>query len=132
MHWVTHHYAHLLMMCIRVRVRVIRRYLDAQAYRAEWARLAASARDITSPSDAFRADAVGDLVLWYHSQRQFEQYAKILRIMAEWKAGVPRGSYQGVVSIRVNNGRGRLFVAPGPEINMHAEGYVVPVGGGRP
>lgn len=113
-------------------VRVYLRYLDAQTYSAEWARLAASARELTSPSDAFRADVVGDVVLWYHSQRQFEQYAKILRIMSEWKAGVPRGSYQGVVSIRVNNGRGRLFVAPGREINLHAEGYIVPLGGGRP
>ena len=107
-----------------------RRYLDADTYHAEWARLQATAQQLTAPLDAFHGE--GDMVLRYHSQAQFEQFAKKLRIMSEWKAGVPRGSYQGVVVVRVNNGRGRLFLAPGPQIHLHAEGYIVPPGGGRP
>ena len=41
---------------------------------------------------------VGDVRLLYHTQEHFEALAKALGIMKEWRDGVPRAAYKGVVS----------------------------------
>ena len=40
----------------------------------------------------------GDVRLQYQSQKQFEQLADAFGMMAEWRDGVPRAAYHGVVS----------------------------------
>ena len=40
----------------------------------------------------------GDVQLYYHTQEHFEALAKALGIMKEWRDGVPRAAYKGVVS----------------------------------
>ena len=41
---------------------------------------------------------VGDVQLYFHTQGHFEALAKGLGIMKEWRDGVPRAAYRGVVS----------------------------------
>ena len=41
---------------------------------------------------------IGDVQLYYHTQEHFEALAKALGIMKEWRDGVPRAAYKGVVS----------------------------------
>ena len=40
----------------------------------------------------------GDVRLQYKSQKHFEQLAVAFGMMAEWRDGVPRAAYHGVVS----------------------------------
>ena len=40
----------------------------------------------------------GNVQLYYHTQEHFEALAKALGIMKEWRDGVPRAAYKGVVS----------------------------------
>ena len=40
----------------------------------------------------------GDVRLQYQSQTQFEKLAEVFGMMAEWRDGVPRAAYHGVVS----------------------------------
>lgn len=40
----------------------------------------------------------GDVRLQYQSQQQFEQLADAFGMMSEWRDGVPRAAYHGVVS----------------------------------
>ena len=44
----------------------------------------------------------GDVQLQYHTQDHFEVLAKALGIMKEWRDGVPRAAYKGVVSWRLS------------------------------
>ena len=37
---------------------------------------------------------VKNVVMYYQNQKHFEQLARSFGIMGEWKAGVPRASYQ--------------------------------------
>jgi len=74
----------------------------------------------------------GDVRIQYNSKQHFEALAKAFNIMPEWKAGVPRGSYRGIVIFRVNSGAAKVFLGPGPGIRLHDEGYIIPPLGGRP
>ena len=40
------------------------------------------------------SQGVTDVKFLYNSQKHFEQLATAFGVMKEWKAGVPRGSYQ--------------------------------------
>ena len=40
----------------------------------------------------------GDVRLQYHSQFEFEQLVSMFGMMKEWRDGVPRAAYHGVVS----------------------------------
>ncbi|KAK6958557.1 alpha-1 3-mannosyl-glycoprotein 2-beta-N-acetylglucosaminyltransferase, partial [Biomphalaria glabrata] len=48
----------------------------------------------------------------YNGKDSFKKLAKLLGIMDDFKAGVPRAAYRGVVSFMLN-GR-RVFLAPPP------------------
>ena len=39
---------------------------------------------------------------------------------------------QGVVVFRYIDRKLRVFLAPGPAIKLHEEGYIIPPNGGRP
>ena len=43
-------------------------------------------------------DWSGNVQLYYHTQEHFEALAKALGLMKEWRDGVPRAAYKGVVS----------------------------------
>ena len=58
----------------------------------------------------FGANGHGAVRLLYHTKNVFKKYAKVLGIMDDFKSGVPRMAYKGVVSTMFNGLR--VFVAP--------------------
>ena len=46
--------------------------------------------------------AQGAVKLLYNSQEHYESITEALGMLREWKDGVPRGGYHGVVTIHMN------------------------------
>ena len=57
-------------------------------------------------------DGGGDVAVPYASRREFENAAAQLGVFREWKDGVPRAAYKGCVTLRMHNGRTRVFIVP--------------------
>lgn len=51
-----------------------------------------------------------DLKIIYHSQRDFVQLANFFSIMNDFKKGVPRTAYKGIVTFRYKHNR--IFLVP--------------------
>ena len=49
----------------------------------------------------------------YYSFDDFKIKAKRFGIFAEWKDGVPRGAYRGVVTFKMYGGRATVLMVPG-------------------
>lgn len=98
-------------------------YLQPERYARESSALLAAARLVETPQEAWEAG--GDVLLYYHSLKHYEQLAARLKMMREWKDGIPRGSYRGVVTLRTSQG-GLLFLAPSPSFNLTAPAPPVP------
>ncbi|GAB4813763.1 hypothetical protein N2152v2_000809 [Parachlorella kessleri] len=84
-------------------------YLEPGRYARDFAAQLAAARVVTDAAEAWAAQ--DSIVIRYHHQKEYERLAGRLRMMKDWKDGVPRGAYQGVVTVRNANGA-LLFVAP--------------------
>uniref|UniRef100_A0A7S1SHF8 Alpha-1,3-mannosyl-glycoprotein 2-beta-N-acetylglucosaminyltransferase n=1 Tax=Tetraselmis chuii TaxID=63592 RepID=A0A7S1SHF8_9CHLO len=82
-------------------------YLLQHKYEPEWDALLATARAM-SVEDAMKAS--GDVKVIYNSQESYEAITGKLGMLREWKDGVPRGAYKGVVPVRFN--KARIFIAP--------------------
>mmetsp|Transcript_38036 Transcript_38036/g.107451 ORF Transcript_38036/g.107451 Transcript_38036/m.107451 type:complete len:572 (+) Transcript_38036:324-2039(+) len=82
-------------------------FLKAEAYRRHWEDLTASAPVM----DIDRAmDAVGRVKVLYFSQQQYEEITGKLGMLREWKNGIPRGAYEGVVPVRWK--KAHIFISP--------------------
>ncbi|KAK9802802.1 hypothetical protein WJX73_008081 [Symbiochloris irregularis] len=83
-------------------------YLEARRYEEDMnATLAAALKQ----SDVTLAKmASGDVLLEYDSQEHYEKITGQLQMLREWKDGIPRGAYRGVVTVR--QGNARIFIAP--------------------
>lgn len=79
------------------------------------AALVGAATPVDSAPAALSAAASGsaqrDLVFAYETPGQYTGFATGLGLMKDLKDGQPRGSYQGVVTVRLH-GTARLFIAP--------------------
>lgn len=40
------------------------------------------------------------LSMYYHKRREYARWAQMAGVMKDWKDGVPRGAYKGVVIVR--------------------------------
>jgi alpha-1,3-mannosyl-glycoprotein beta-1,2-N-acetylglucosaminyltransferase len=59
------------------------------------------------------AESVGeDVRIEYSSQRQFEGLARLFGVFEEWKDGVPRTAYKGVVVFRWMGKKKIYFLRP--------------------
>lgn len=96
-------------------------YLRLERYDTELNATLAAARTLQTAAQA--KEASGDVKLLYSSERQYKLYARTLRMLPDWKDGVPRGAFRGVVTLHV--GDARLFLAPAP-------GFDPTTGGGGP
>ena len=67
--------------------------------------------ELQSGDAAAKHGAAGPVRLLYHNKMAFKKYAKTLGVMDDFKSGVPRMAYRGVVST-VYKGT-RVYVAPG-------------------
>ena len=85
-------------------------FSDPAAYEASFVRQLGGARRVRTVAQARRA--AGDVALGYDSEAAFGRAAKLLGAFAEWRDGMPRTSYRGVVVLSLNGGGARLFLAP--------------------
>lgn len=90
-------------------------FLDAARWPGTFDALMEGARDFRSDArEAAKTAATGTtVVVRYGSYKEYKSACKVLGIMDDWKDGVPRGAYRGVVMIRY--GQGAFFLAPTPE-----------------
>ena len=50
----------------------------------------------------------------YASERDFNRLAKRFGVFPEWKDGVPRAGYRGVVTFKMYQGRATVMLVPAP------------------
>lgn len=98
-------------------------YLELPRYDEDMEATLAAAKVVGSAEDV--AGGLGGVKLQYDSQPHYEKLAAGFGMLLEWRNGVPRGAYKGVVSIRW--GEARVFFEPSPnyvEPELHSEQYV--------
>lgn len=101
------------------------RWLTRERYdRIFEAQLAAAAEIDVGALPEHGAEDCGDHRISYSSHKDFERLAKLLGLMPELKAGVPRTAYRGVVTFR--RGACRIFLAPTYEVDPETHSIVLP------
>jgi alpha-1,3-mannosyl-glycoprotein beta-1,2-N-acetylglucosaminyltransferase len=86
-----------------------------EEYRATVQAQLAAATRLHSVSDVrslVASGGTGDAVLAYDGEAQFGRLAAALGAFREFKAGLPRGSFEGVVTLSLGEGAVRLILAP--------------------
>uniref|UniRef100_A0A061QS26 Alpha-1,3-mannosyl-glycoprotein 2-beta-N-acetylglucosaminyltransferase n=2 Tax=Tetraselmis sp. GSL018 TaxID=582737 RepID=A0A061QS26_9CHLO len=90
-------------------------YLKQDRYKEWWEELTANAPAM----DVEKAKAAsGPVKVLYGSQEEYEGITGKLGMLREWKDGVPRGAYEGVVPIRFN--KAHIFIMPKPNFRPTA------------
>jgi alpha-1,3-mannosyl-glycoprotein beta-1,2-N-acetylglucosaminyltransferase len=89
--------------------------LSEEKYNKELARMIAAAMPVTN-IDMDWLHIVErthqDISLIYESQRDFERLARKFGVFEEWKDGIPRTSYKGVVVFRYKGSRRVFLIRP--------------------
>ncbi|XP_057500716.1 alpha-1,3-mannosyl-glycoprotein 2-beta-N-acetylglucosaminyltransferase-like [Actinidia eriantha] len=89
-------------------------YLTQDKYIKHFASMVKNARPVYGTDAVFKASKIdGDVRVQYKNQLDFERIARQFGIFEEWKDGVPRTAYKGVVVFRYQTTR-RVFIV-GPE-----------------
>jgi alpha-1,3-mannosyl-glycoprotein beta-1,2-N-acetylglucosaminyltransferase len=86
-------------------------YLEDYIYKENYLALVANSQKAETLEDATELVKYGNVRLEYTDYSQFQTIAKVLRIMDDEKAMVPRTAYQGIVETRPH-GDYLLFLAP--------------------
>lgn len=93
-------------------------YLDGNAYEDKVRRSLASATMIDSPTQVRLVPpenaATNVYKVIYASERDFNRLAKRFGVFPEWKDGVPRAGYRGVVTFKMYQGRATVMLVPAP------------------
>ena len=93
-------------------------YLDGKAYEDRVRQSLASATIIDSPTQVRLVPpenaAANVYKVIYASERDFNSLAKRFGVFAEWKDGVPRAGYRGVVTFKMYQGRATVMLVPAP------------------
>lgn len=82
------------------------------AYARYFSSQVVAAQLVASVEEALASAHGDDVALSYDGRAAFMRNAAQLGIMKEWKEGLPRASYQGVVTLSLHGGAGRLFLVP--------------------
>lgn len=78
-----------------------------------FAKMVLDAKPVRGPDTALKASNIdGDARIQYRDQSDFEQIARQFGIFEEWKDGVPRTAYKGVVVFRYQSQRRIFLVGP--------------------
>ncbi|XRB03935.1 alpha-1,3-mannosyl-glycoprotein beta-1,2-N-acetylglucosaminyltransferase [Pycnococcus provasolii] len=80
-----------------------------QAYETYFSNLISAAKPVSTVAQAQRT--LGDVLLTYRSESDFVRIARSIGIFDEWKDGIPRTSWRGVVVFWLNDAT-RVFLAP--------------------
>jgi len=83
---------------------------EPASYEASFLRALGGAARARTLAQARRA--AGDVALPYGDQAEYARLATQLGAFSEWREGMPRASYRGVVQLSLNDGATRLFLAP--------------------
>ncbi|KMT01561.1 hypothetical protein BVRB_9g215610 [Beta vulgaris subsp. vulgaris] len=88
-------------------------YLKEDNYLKYFSGLVKRATPINGADAVVKANDVGgDVRIQYADQAEFESIAKQFGIFEEWKDGIPRTAYKGVVVFRYHNSKRVFFVGP--------------------
>ena len=85
-------------------------YLVKERY-DRWLSGAIRSAPIVTPEQAAAANGSWDLRVLYHGEGSFAPIARLFGLMPDFREGMPRTSYQGVVTFR-HRGGGRIFLVP--------------------
>ncbi|TVU42919.1 hypothetical protein EJB05_09344, partial [Eragrostis curvula] len=90
-------------------------YLGEDKFLTKFGKEVASATPLHGSDAVMKAHNIGtDVRIQYNDQEDFERIARQFGIFEEWKDGIPRTAYKGVVVFRYNGSRRRIFLV-GPE-----------------
>ncbi|KAL6911198.1 hypothetical protein ACP4OV_000003 [Aristida adscensionis] len=90
-------------------------YLGEDKFLAQFGKEVASATPLHGSDAVLKAHNMGtDVRIQYNDQEDFERIARQFGIFEEWKDGIPRTAYKGVVVFRYNSSRRRIFLV-GPD-----------------
>ncbi|KAJ3672338.1 hypothetical protein LUZ60_007059 [Juncus effusus] len=89
-------------------------YLTEEKFKKKFAKEVWEAKALRGSDAVLKAHNLDmDVRIQYSDQRDFERIARQFGIFEEWKDGIPRTAYKGVVVFRYNKTRRRIFlVAP--------------------
>ncbi|KAK4741090.1 hypothetical protein SAY87_024678 [Trapa incisa] len=88
-------------------------YLMEDKYKEYFAQILRKAKPISGVDAALKASNIGaDVRIQYSDQPDFERVARQFGIFEEWKDGVPRAAYKGVVVFRYNGPNCVFLVGP--------------------
>ncbi|XP_024518016.1 alpha-1,3-mannosyl-glycoprotein 2-beta-N-acetylglucosaminyltransferase-like [Selaginella moellendorffii] len=87
-------------------------YLMEENYKKHFAELVSKAVPVPALEAAKAYNIDGDVRIEYDSQRTFEAIARQFGIFQEWKDGVPRTAYKGVVVFRWQTSRYIFVIGP--------------------
>ncbi|XP_020581967.1 alpha-1,3-mannosyl-glycoprotein 2-beta-N-acetylglucosaminyltransferase [Phalaenopsis equestris] len=88
-------------------------YMMEGEYQKHFAKLVSDAVSVPGPDTALKAKFVDrDVRIQYKDQLDFERIARQFGIFEEWKDGVPRTAYKGVVVFRYRSAKRFFFVGP--------------------
>ncbi|WOL13431.1 alpha-1,3-mannosyl-glycoprotein 2-beta-N-acetylglucosaminyltransferase [Canna indica] len=89
-------------------------YLTEDKFLIHFAKMVSDARPIQGADVILKEQNIdSDMRIKYNDQRHFEQIARQFGIFEEWKDGIPRTAYKGVVVFRYR-GQWRIFLV-GPD-----------------
>lgn len=89
------------------------RYLMEDNFQNHFSKLVAEAKPVRGPDVVLKAYNIdGDVRIKYINQENFEEIARQFGIFQEWKDGVPRTAYKGVVVFRHQTSRRIFLVGP--------------------
>ncbi|XP_039135407.1 alpha-1,3-mannosyl-glycoprotein 2-beta-N-acetylglucosaminyltransferase isoform X1 [Dioscorea cayenensis subsp. rotundata] len=88
-------------------------YLMEDKFLNHFAKLVSDAKLVTGPDFVLKASNInGDIKIKYRDQQEFEIVARQFGIFEEWKDGIPRTSYKGVVVFRYKSPKRIFLVGP--------------------
>ncbi|KAG1362687.1 putative Alpha-1,3-mannosyl-glycoprotein 2-beta-N-acetylglucosaminyltransferase [Cocos nucifera] len=89
-------------------------YLIQDIFVRHFAKLVADAKPVHGGHDAVLKahNTDGDVLIQYRDQADFEQIARQFGIFEEWKDGIPRTAYKGIVVFRHQTSRHMYLVGP--------------------
>ncbi|KAI3916172.1 hypothetical protein MKW98_004613, partial [Papaver atlanticum] len=88
-------------------------YLKEDNYIRYFANLVSNAKPVQGADAVLKAYNIdGDVRVHYKDQPDFERIARQFGIFEEWKDGVPRAAYEGVVVFRFQTARRIFLVGP--------------------
>ncbi|CAO2203694.1 unnamed protein product [Urochloa humidicola] len=94
-------------------------YLGEDKFLTKFGKEVASATPLHGSDAVLKAhNMAADVRIQYNDQEEFERIARQFGIFEEWKDGVPRTAYKGVVVFRYNSSSRRIFLVSSESLHQ--------------